>query len=202
MTWDRGVTLERGVWLLSLALSACGGDDEGASGGTGGEGGTGGAQLPGTGGSGGTVATTGGATGSGGTVGSGGTAGAGTGGAAGGTGGQPPLPGCSADLAPQRANDVVDVSAEVLDYPLIGPPGDDHYDILMVLFDASSLDASSPDSLVGVRDFYTPRQLGDTFFNDPNGVHAFLNEASYGKLSIAGRIVGWIDLGPQTTPSE
>jgi hypothetical protein len=86
----------------------------------------------------------------------------------------------------------------ILDYKLDGQPAANHYKVLLLMFDASKADASSPD-VQYARGYYTPRQLGDTFFSDANGVQAFMNEASYGRVSFSGRVVGWMDLGPQTT---
>ena len=86
----------------------------------------------------------------------------------------------------------------VLDYALVGPPGKMHHNVLLLLFNASSRGPSSPDTMYA-HTFYTPQQLGDTYFNDPNGVQAFMNEASYGAVSLSGRVVGWINLGPMST---
>jgi hypothetical protein len=110
------------------------------------------------------------------------------------------LAGCTSSLAPQRTNTRATVSNMIIDYPLVGPPAATHHRVLLLLFNASSKGPSSPD-VQYARGFYTPQQLGDTFFNDPDGVQAFMNEASYGSVSFSGRVVGWINVGPMTTPA-
>jgi hypothetical protein len=192
---------------LALGVGACGADEgssgtpAGGSGAGGSSAGAGGATAGGSFGSGGLPGGMGGAAASGGAA----TGGAspGSGGAASTGGTSAVLAGCSSTLAAARVNTAVQVSDRVIDYPLTGAPAAKHFDVLILMFNASSRSASTPDDpAAGTRGFYTPRQLGDTFFGDPNGVHAYLNEASGGKVSLAGRVVGWIDLGPQTTPSS
>ncbi len=110
------------------------------------------------------------------------------------------LANCTAILAPQRKTTSATVSNMAIDYTLVGPPAATHHKVLLLMFNASSKSASSPD-VQYARGFYTPQQLGDTFFNDPDGVQAFMNEASYGAVSFSGRVVGWINLPPATTPA-
>jgi hypothetical protein len=110
------------------------------------------------------------------------------------------LAGCTSTLATQRTTTSTTVSNMVVDYTLVGTPAASHHKVLLLLFNASSKSASTPDGQYD-RGFYTPQQLGDVYFNDPNGVQAFMNEASYGSMSFSGRVVGWINLGPMTTPA-
>src|SRR5262249_29185442 len=110
------------------------------------------------------------------------------------------LAGCTSTLAPQRTCTSTTVSNMVIDYALVGSPALNHHKVLLLLFNASSKSPSTPDGTYD-RGFYTPQQLGDVYFNDPNGVQAFMNEASYGSMSFSGRVVGWINLGPMTTPA-
>jgi hypothetical protein len=140
---------------------------------------------------------------------SGGTSGGGSGPAAGaggeamgGTGGGASAY-CGSELAAARSYDKAKVSDKVIDYQLQGAPGEQHYDVLLLMFNASTKDASTP-SDPGVKEFYTPEELGDAYFKDPNGVAAFLSEASYGKVSVAGRVIGWLDqpAGSQPTAQD
>jgi hypothetical protein len=110
------------------------------------------------------------------------------------------LAGCTSTLAAQRTTTSTAVSSMVIDYALVGTPAANHHKVLLLLFNASSKSASTPNGQYD-RGFYTPQQLGDVYFNDPNGVQAFMNEASYGSMSFSGRVVGWINLGPMTTPA-
>ena len=197
---------------LALVLFACGssdGDEPPAA--TGGVPGSGGSTSGGATSSGGALSggapSSGGATGSGGNTptggapSSGGSAGSG-GAAAGGSGGTVGTQaGCAATTAPARKTTASVVSEKVIDYALDGAPASKHYDVLLLMFNASSRNASTPDNGV-VAGFYTPRQLGDVFFNDPNGVHAYINEVSHGKVSLSGRVVGWMDLPVTTTPTD
>jgi hypothetical protein len=107
------------------------------------------------------------------------------------------LANCTQMLAPPRKTTSTTVSNMAIDYTLVGPPAATHHKVLLLMFNASSKTASTPD-VQYARGFYTPTQLGDTFFNDPDGVHAFMSEASYGGVSFSGRVVGWINL-PATT---
>lgn len=107
---------------------------------------------------------------------------------------------CGSALPPLRKLTKTKVSDKVFDYKLAGPPGAEHHNVLLLMFNASSKNATTPDS-VGYHEFYTPEQLGDVYFNDPNGVAAFLNEASYGKVSLAGRVVGWMDQPTGSPPA-
>jgi hypothetical protein len=203
---------------FALALSACGSDDgNGTPTTTGGAPGAGGGASGGA--SGGAVgsggATSGGATSSGGATGSGGTTStggatasggsAGSGGSPGGTGGTGGVTGtqagCSATTAAARKTTASVVSDKVIDYALDGAPAAKHYDVLLLMFNASSRNAATPDEGV-VAGFYTPRQLGDVFFNDPDGVHAYINEVSHGGVTLSGRVVGWLDLPPTTAPTD
>jgi hypothetical protein len=106
---------------------------------------------------------------------------------------------CGAQLAPARTLTKTKVSDKVFDYKLDGPPGAQHHNVLLVMFNASSKSAATPDG-DGYRGFYTPEQLGDVYFSDPNGVLGFLTEASFGKVSLSGRVVGWLDQPPGITP--
>jgi hypothetical protein len=188
------------IGLCALCTSACSGDDGIAAAESPGGGGIGGAGGVPPGGAGGSPPAAGGAGMSAG--GSAGAGGGGAGGAAGSGGGTGVRAGCTNTLAPPRTNTLTRVSDMVLDYPLSGAPAATHYNVLILMFNASSKNASTPDQTAGVRDFYTAEQLGDVFFNDPNGVHAFVSEVSYGKVSLSGRIVGWIDLPPMTGPAD
>jgi hypothetical protein len=107
------------------------------------------------------------------------------------------LANCTQMLAPARKTTSTTVSNMAIDYTLVGAPAATHHKVLLLMFNASSKNASTPD-VQYARGFYTPAQLGDTFFNDPDGVHAFMNEASYGGVSFSGRVVGWMNL-PATT---
>jgi hypothetical protein len=99
---------------------------------------------------------------------------------------------CGKALAPLRTLTKTKVSDKVFDYKLDGTPGSQHHNVLLLMFNQSSKNAATPDGQ-GYREFYTPEQLGDAYFSDPNGVLAFMNEASYGKVSFSGRVVGWLD---------
>lgn len=136
------------------------------------------------------AAQAGGASGAGGTTATGGSTGSG------GT-----LAGCANTVTVPRKTTASVVSDKVIDYALDGAPAATHYDVLLLMFNASSRNANTPDE-GGVAGFYTPRQLGDVFFNDPDGVHAFINETSHGRVSLSGRVVGWIDLPPTTAPTS
>ena len=186
------------VGLLACGQWACSGDDNrpapngGSSGSTAGGVGVAGSAAAGS--------SSGGAPGG---FGGGSGGGAGGGGLAGvgglGSGGASPAY-CGSALPPLRTLTKTKVSDRVFDYKLAGPPGAEHHNVLLLLFNASSKNATTPDA-VGYHEFYTPEQLGDVYFNDPNGVAAFLNEASYGKVSLAGRVVGWIDQPASAPPA-
>lgn len=110
---------------------------------------------------------------------------------------------CGTALPAGRMLTKTKVSDKVIDYALSGPPAAEHHNVLLLLFNASSKNAATPDG-VGYHEFYTPEQLGDAYFNDPDGVAAFINEASYGKVSLSGRVVGWFDqpAGSQPTATD
>lgn len=124
----------------------------------------------------------------------------GTGGA-GGTGGGGLLPalGCNDTLATAYTTTPSVVSELVTDYTLNGTPSRDHYRIAILMFDGQTTPPDDPSGWS--RTEYTPEELGEVFFNDPNGVAAYMAEASYGKVSMEGRVVGWIDIGSYTGPS-
>lgn len=178
--------------LLASGQWACSGDDQGHAPSNGGSGNNvaGNAGLGGGG-----AATAAGAGGSSGNA----QAGAGGGGAAGGVGGASQVAYCGSALPPLRTLTKTKVSDKVFDYAL-ATPGVEHHNVLLLLFNASTKNASTPDN-VGYHEFYTPEQLGDVYFNDPNGVAAFINEASYGKVSLSGRVVGWFDQPTAPAPA-
>jgi hypothetical protein len=140
----------------------------------------------------------------GGAAGSAGAAGAGAGGmtAAAGTAGAGGAAAtgvkCGSIATPRTLTKHV-VSDRVIDYVLDGAPSPDDHHVLLLLFNASSKGPNSPDA-DEQHVFYTPEELGDVYFNDPNGVFAFLNEDSFGKVSLSGRVVGWFD-DTGTTPT-
>ena len=178
-----GAVLAMGQWGCSSA--AQGGHDPGASGNAGAVAVNAGASAGGAGGVGGVAA----AGGVGGVAASGGA----------GAGGAAALSYCGSTLAPRRTLTKTKVSDKVFDYKLDGPAGAQHHNVLLLMFNASSKSAATPDGQ-GFRNFYTPEQLGDVYFNDPNGVLAFLTEASFGKVSLSGRVVGWLDQPTGVTP--
>ena len=108
---------------------------------------------------------------------------------------------CGTTLAPAHTAQKTVVSDKVVDYALAGTPGSQNFKVLLLLFNASSKSSSTPDT-VNEHVFYTPEQLGDVYFNDPNGVQAFLSEASYGKVSLSGRVVGWLNQSGATPTAE
>jgi hypothetical protein len=126
--------------------------------------------------------------------------GGGQGGASGGSAGASQVAYCGSALPPTRTVTKTKVSDKAFDYKLTGAPGVDHHDVLLLLFNASSKNASTPEN-VGYHAFYTPEQLGDAFFDDPDGVAAFMNEASFGKVSLSGRVVGWFDQPTDPQPA-
>jgi hypothetical protein len=104
-------------------------------------------------------------------------------------------------LASKLPNTKTVVSDKVVDYTLEGTPGAQHLNVALLLFDGTSR-STTPDPEAYDYTFYTPEQLGDVYFNDPNGVHAYLSEASFGKVSLSGRVVGWIELDSPTIPAQ
>lgn len=174
--------------------SASGGNNgSGASSGvSGGEAGSAGnSSAGGAGGSGAGGSSAGGSSGEGGTAGTG----------AGGSAGSAPGAGCGATLASKLPNKKTAVSDKVIDYALEGDPAAQHFKVALLLFDGTSR-PTTPDPSADDYTFYTPEQLGDVFFNDPNGVHAYLAEASFGKVSLSGSVVGWIELDSNDTPAQ
>jgi hypothetical protein len=185
-------------WLL-----ACSGNDPAGSpsqgSGSGGSSGSGASGGEASGASGGASAgSSAGGTSAAGTSGAGGdTAGSGAGGSA----GSGPSNGCGTTLASKSANTKTVVSDKIIDYALEGSPAAEHFNVALLLFDGTSR-STTPDPDAYDYTFYTPEQLGDAFFNDPNGVHAYLAEASFGKVSLSGRVVGWIELASNNTPAQ
>jgi hypothetical protein len=205
--------------VAALASSAaCSSSNHKGAGAGSGAGGTsaGGTQAGGS-GTGGTGTLTG-MSGAGATAGKGSTGGAGGANASGGAGGSmapavdagtdgaamtglPPGPGCQDKLAGLPAMHKVKVSNTRVDYVLDGAPGSTHLRVALLLFDGSSLSAPTQNANGLQRDFYTPEELGDVFFTDPDGVQAFTHEASFGQVTLAGSVVGWVDLGAVKTPA-
>ncbi len=107
---------------------------------------------------------------------------------------------CGTTLAAPRKLSKTKVSDKVYDYQLEGAPGAQHHNVLLLMINQSSKNAATPDG-DGYREFYTPEQLGDAYFSDPNGVLSFMNEASYGKVSLSGRVVGWLDQPASPAPA-
>jgi len=198
------------VGLMACGQWACSGGDErpaangGSSGSMAGSIGVAGSVVGGGGSSGSATGGVGGGSPNGGSpsggLGGGGLGGGGLGGGGLGGGGASPVAYCGSAMPPLRTLTKSKVSDKAWDFKLAGPPGAEHHNVLLLLFNASSKNASTPDG-VGFHEFYTPEQLGDAYFNDPNGVAAFLNEASYGKVSLSGRVVGWFDQPSGTTPT-
>jgi hypothetical protein len=143
----------------------------------------------------------GGASGSAGTGGSMASANAGTGGGGGTMAALPPGPGCQDTLAGPPAMHKVKVSNTRIDYMLDGAPGSTHLRIALLLFNGSSLSQPTQNANGLQRDFYTPEELGDVFFTDPNGVQAFTHEASFGQVTLAGSVVGWVNVGATKAPA-
>jgi len=94
----------------------------------------------------------------------------------------------------------VPIREGVIDYPLLGRPAREHYEILLLLLDDGDVERGGGASMGRRR--YPPEKIGDLFFNHPNGVQAFLNEISYGQVSLAGQLVGWRSMGASPENSE
>lgn len=114
------------------------------------------------------------------------------------TGGELPELGCNSELAvssgatPEVLNDMV------IEYRLDGEPARDHYRVAILMFDGQT---TPPEDVSGwSHTEYTPAMVGEAFFNDPDGVAAYMAEASYGKASFEGTVVGWFDIGAYTGP--
>jgi hypothetical protein len=107
--------------------------------------------------------------------------------------------GCTNVLALASMSAVTQVSETVWDYTLEGPPAANHYRVAILMFDGQTV--APVDESGWLRTEYSPSDVGHAFFNDPDGVAHFLAEASYGKVSLEGRVVGWIDLGSYTEPA-
>jgi len=87
----------------------------------------------------------------------------------------------------------------VIEYTLVGEPARDHYRVAILMFDGQTTPPEDPSGWSHTE--YTPEMLGEAFFNDPNGVAAYMAEASYGKASFEGTVVGWLDIGSYTGAS-
>jgi hypothetical protein len=146
----------------------------------------------------GTITSAGGATTSAGPT---STAGGGTT-STGGTGGSQNLPtiGCTTELSTASTHTETVVSDMVIDYTLDDPPARDHYRVAILMFDAQSVPPEDPSGWSYTE--YTPSQLGEAYFKDPDGVAHFMAEASYGNVSLEGTVVGWIDVGAYDGASE
>jgi len=129
------------------------------------------------------------------------TAGGGSGGSAGsGGGGELPALGCNRELAVSSGATREAVSDMVIEYALNGEPARDHYRVAVLMFDGQT---TPPEDASGwSHTEYTPQMVGDAFFNDPDGVASYMAEASYGKVSFDGTVVGWFDLGSYTGTAD
>lgn len=108
--------------------------------------------------------------------------------------------GCTEVLARASTSTMTQVSDTVWDYTLDGAPAENHYRVAILMYDGQTV--APVDDFGWLRTEYTPLDVGNAFFNDPDGVAHFLAEASYGKVSLEGRVVGWIDLGSYTEPAD
>ncbi|HEY6728551.1 MAG TPA: hypothetical protein VI197_31285 [Polyangiaceae bacterium] len=130
-------------------------------------------------------------------------AGSGGGGSTGGgttTRGELPALGCNTELAVSSGTTPQVVSDRVIEYTLDGEPARDHYRVAILMFDGQT---TPPEDASGwSHTEYTPEMVGEAFFNDPNGVAAYMAEASYGKVSLEGTVVGWFDIGAYTAPVD
>lgn len=125
---------------------------------------------------------------------SGGTTGGGT------TGGVLPALGCNSELAVSSGTTPEIVSDMVIEYTLDGEPARDHYRVAILMFDGQTTAPEDPSGWSHTE--YTPEMVGEAFFNDPDGVAAYMAEASYGKASFEGTVVGWFDIGSYTGPAD
>lgn len=100
------------------------------------------------------------------------------------------LNGRMGDVQVQRPKKV-----EVHHYDPLHPPGAVVRNILFIFTNhqGQPVDPSSSSAV----DF-TMEEFGEAFFNDPNGSVVFLEEASFGKLSAKGTVVGWLDYPADT----
>ena len=87
-----------------------------------------------------------------------------------------------------------DSGPQITNFPLSGPKGEKHYNILFILLKEQSFtqEALSPNGKVW--EFYTPETLGELFFNSPTSVASYLKESSHQKVTVSGDMVGWIDI--------
>jgi hypothetical protein len=70
------------------------------------------------------------------------------------------------------------------------------YRMLFVLVNTTGeIPETSQPTPGGVQEYYTPTELGDVFFQHPDGVASFMEEASYGQVALSGTVVGWFHEG-------
>jgi hypothetical protein len=80
----------------------------------------------------------------------------------------------------------------VVHYPrLVGDLSPTHLRILLVLVDA--VGGLEDDPRTEVLEMVEPGLLGELFFSHPDGTGAFYREASYGRVSLSGSVVGWLE---------
>ncbi len=83
------------------------------------------------------------------------------------------------------------LAVEKIEYPL-NSKVDKVYKVALVLINASNKKTVEQNKIEHV--FYTPRQIGDAYFNAENSVNDFIQTISYGKVGFEGTVLGWIDL--------
>lgn len=86
---------------------------------------------------------------------------------------------------------VSEAAPEKIEYPL-HKSVEKKYRVGLILFNASN--KKIVETRGNQKIFYTPKEIGDAYFNDSKSVNHFIQTISYGKVGFEGTVLGWIDL--------
>jgi M6 family metalloprotease-like protein len=94
-----------------------------------------------------------------------------------------------------EATDSVSITVngvQVFDYPATTPGSVKTFKVALLMINTRTTPlADNP--VTKQLEFYTPEKLGQIFFEHEHGAASFIKEASYGKIALEGRVVGWLD---------
>ena len=87
-------------------------------------------------------------------------------------------------------------AAEMIGYPDAAGAAENNIRVSLVLVDTLAGQTVDDPATEYKMEYYSPRQLGDFFFNHQDGVNKYLQEASYGQIGLSGSVAGWFQAGP------